>query len=84
MPGSTDTAHPRRHGVVARGAMYRRAAIDSFLYLDPRNMVRNPVMFVVEVGSVMTTFLFVQAVAGAGEAPAVNESEGDRSWRTRS
>ena len=33
-------------------------------------MVRNPVMFVVEVGSVLTTLLFVQALFGQGEAPA--------------
>ena len=32
-------------------------------------MVRNPVMFVVEVGSLLTTLLFVQALAGHGEAP---------------
>jgi potassium-transporting ATPase ATP-binding subunit len=32
--------------------------------------VRNPVMFVVEVGSVLTTGLYVQALVGTGEAPA--------------
>jgi K+-transporting ATPase ATPase B chain len=48
----------------------RRAVVDSFRKLDPRHQIRNPVMFVVEVGSVMTTCLFVQAVAGHGEAPA--------------
>ena len=31
---------------------------------------RNPVMFVVEVGSVLTTVLWVQALVGHGEAPA--------------
>src|SRR5205807_8572938 len=36
----------------------RRAVGDSFRKLNPRQMVRNPVMFVVEVGSVLTTFLF--------------------------
>ncbi len=35
--------------------LYRRAALDAFLKLDPRRIVRNPVMFVVEVGSVLTT-----------------------------
>jgi K+-transporting ATPase ATPase B chain len=48
----------------------RRAIIDSFLKLDPRHQVKNPVMFVVEVGSVLTTFLFLQALVGHGEAPA--------------
>jgi K+-transporting ATPase ATPase B chain len=35
----------------------RRATVDSFRKLDPRRMVRNPVMFVVWVGSVLTTGL---------------------------
>ncbi len=55
----------------ARGARLWRTAIrDSFLRLDPRQQVRNPVMFVVEIGSGLTTILFVQALAGRGEAPA--------------
>ncbi len=33
----------------------RRAIIDSFVKLSPRKMMKNPVMFVVEVGSVLTT-----------------------------
>ncbi len=33
-------------------------------------MLRNPVMFVVEVGSVLTTALWIQALGGQGEAPA--------------
>src|ERR1700730_17434996 len=39
-------------------AIVRRATGDSFRKLDPRQMARNPVMFVVEVGSVLTTVLF--------------------------
>jgi potassium-transporting ATPase ATP-binding subunit len=53
-----------------RSELYRRAIVDSFIKLDPRWMVRNPVMFVVEVGSLLTTVLWVQALAGNGEAPA--------------
>ncbi len=42
-----------------------RAAIDSLRKLDPRLMVKNPVMFVVEVTSVLTTIsLFRDAVEG--------------------
>jgi K+-transporting ATPase ATPase B chain len=48
----------------------RRAVAEAFRKLDPRHQLRNPVMFVVEVGSLLTTALFVQALAGAGEAPA--------------
>jgi K+-transporting ATPase ATPase B chain len=48
----------------------RGAILDSFRKLDPRHQVRNPVMFVVLVGSLLTTALGVQALFGAGEAPA--------------
>jgi K+-transporting ATPase ATPase B chain len=47
----------------------RVAAVDSFKKLNPRLMIRNPVMFVVLVGSVLTTILFVRDFtdsAGAG------------------
>jgi K+-transporting ATPase ATPase B chain len=36
-----------------------QAAVDSFRKLDPRWMVKNPVMFVVEVGSVLTSALLI-------------------------
>jgi K+-transporting ATPase ATPase B chain len=48
----------------------KQAALDAFKKLDPRHQVHNPVMFVVEVGSLLTTGLFVQALVGRGEAPA--------------
>src|SRR5256886_14806545 len=47
----------------------RQAIIDSFRKLTPRRQVRNPVMFVVYVGSILTTLLWVQALVGRGEAP---------------
>jgi len=47
-----------------------QATIDSFKKLTPQRQVRNPVMFVVYVGSVLTTLLWVQAMAGRGEASA--------------
>jgi potassium-transporting ATPase ATP-binding subunit len=40
----------------------RRALLDSLVKLDPRNMMKNPVMFVVEVGSVATTILLLRDV----------------------
>ncbi|MGO8999873.1 MAG: potassium-transporting ATPase subunit KdpB [Polyangiaceae bacterium] len=49
-------------------AIVKRAIVDSFRKLDPRHQARNPVMFVVEVGSVFTTVLWVQALGGHGEA----------------
>ncbi len=47
----------------------RRAAVEALLKLDPRQQIRNPVMFVVLVVSVLTTALGVEAVLGNGEAP---------------
>ena len=46
------------------------AFIDSFRRLTPRYQWRNPVMFVVYIGSILTTILWIQAVFGKGEAPA--------------
>lgn len=40
--------------------VYRRALLDSFRKLDPRKMAGNPVMFVVEVGSFLTTILWLR------------------------
>ena len=42
---------------------------DSFKKLDPRVQWRNPVMFVVYIGSIITTILVAQALGGKGEAP---------------
>ena len=53
-----------------RRALYQRAIWDSFVKLNPSRMVRNPVMFVVEIGSVAATILWIQALLGQGEAPA--------------
>src|SRR5450631_4246695 len=43
------------------------AIIGSFLKLDPRHQIKNPVMFVVGIGSTLTTVLFLQALLGHGE-----------------
>jgi K+-transporting ATPase ATPase B chain len=48
--------------------LLREAALDSFRKLDPRLEIRNPVMFVVWVGALLTLVLFIQAAAGRGEA----------------
>ena len=64
---TTDT-HTRAPSLLA--AMYRRALGDSIRKLNPRWMIRNPVMFIVEIGSAATAALWLQALMGAGEAPA--------------
>ena len=49
------------------GPIVRRALRDAVVKLDPRHMVRNPVMFVVLLGSVLTTLVLVRDVT-AGRA----------------
>jgi high-affinity K+ transport system ATPase subunit B len=48
----------------------KRALLDTFKKLAPQVQVRNPVMFIVYIGAILTTGLYVQALAGQGEAPA--------------
>lgn len=36
----------------------RRAMVEAFIKLDPRTMMKNPVMFVVEIGSIITSIYF--------------------------
>jgi K+-transporting ATPase ATPase B chain len=46
------------------------AIADSFRKLNPRTQLRNPVMFCVYVGSILTSVLWVAALSGQAEAPA--------------
>src|SRR5215469_3559609 len=52
-------------------SIMKRAVGDSFRKLDPRQMARNPVMFVVEIGSVLTTILFFQKLPSATASDSV-------------
>src|SRR2546427_11478309 len=47
-----------------------QAIVDAIRKLTPQRQVRNPVRFVVYVGSILTSLLWAQAVVGKGEAPA--------------
>ena len=47
----------------------RQAIWGSFRKLDPRIQIKNPVMFIVEVGSLLTTIIFIQELAGGGGTP---------------
>jgi K+-transporting ATPase ATPase B chain len=67
--------HERQAISLFQRDIVRRALIDSFKKLDPRVQVRNPVMFVVEIGSVITTVTWlIQAFGGkplgGGHEPA--------------
>src|SRR5216110_551507 len=45
-------------------ALVKAAVAQAFAKLDPRVQVRNPVMFVVYVGSIVTTLLWIAALRG--------------------
>src|SRR5208283_1994875 len=65
MLGTRGSKRPAGHNI------YRQAVIDAIIKLNPRWMIRNPVMFVTEIGSVLTTFLWLQALSGhTGEKAA--------------
>ncbi|MCG1042924.1 potassium-transporting ATPase subunit KdpB [Mycetohabitans sp. B8] len=51
-------------------ALLKSAIVDAFKKLAPRTQLRNPVMFCVYVGSILTTVLWIAALAGQADAPA--------------
>jgi K+-transporting ATPase ATPase B chain len=65
-----DPADTRHHAKVSLldGSILGQALRDSVRKLDPRDMARNPVMFVVEVGAVLTTVLFVTSFGSSDAA----------------
>src|SRR5487761_171141 len=71
---TTQVAHRPAAVSLHRGLVtpqiFRQALKDSLVKLLPQHQWRNPVMFVVWIGSILTTILWVQALAGTGEAPA--------------
>src|SRR6476661_11123800 len=60
----------RRRLALFERSLLGPALLDALRKLDPRVQWRNPVMFVVYIGSLLTTGLWGQALAGRGEAPA--------------
>ncbi|HSO98539.1 MAG TPA: potassium-transporting ATPase subunit KdpB [Solirubrobacteraceae bacterium] len=61
-PGATSS---ERHAIsLFRRDIVTRALIDSLVKLDPRVQIRNPVMFVVELGAVITTAVWLKQVFG--------------------
>src|SRR6202162_4096418 len=65
---SVDTPAVKERQAISlfRRDIVNRALIDSFKKLDPRVQIRNPVMFVVEVGAVITTVTWFIQVFGGG------------------
>ncbi len=62
--GGTGGAVPRPRQSTSPARFSARAIIDSFRKLDPRVQIRNPVMFVVFIGSIFTTIIGIGAAAG--------------------
>jgi len=64
-PVTASTSLPRK---LVTPDIFRQALIDSFVKLLPQHQWKNPVMFVVYLGSILTSILFVHALVGQGEA----------------
>ncbi|MHB8622677.1 MAG: potassium-transporting ATPase subunit KdpB [Sulfuricaulis sp.] len=69
MTSHVNTMPALRRSLVT-GDIFRQALIDALIKLLPQHQWRNPVMFVVYLGSMLTTILWVQALGSHGEAPA--------------
>ena len=61
--GTAQRQQARRHRPLFDPPIVTRALRDAFVKLDPRHMVRNPVMFVVLLGSAYTTVVFFRDIA---------------------
>jgi K+-transporting ATPase ATPase B chain len=60
--------HERKTSSMFEPAIVRRAVRDAFLKLNPRTEARNPIMFVVLIGAVWTTVLFLRDLPSATAA----------------
>jgi len=64
------TKHPRQQASLFSSAIVLPAIKESVWKLAPQKVAKNPVMFVVEIGSVLTLLLFVvDLVTGRAGAP---------------
>src|SRR6185295_12233801 len=55
-------AEPKKTRAIWNWQIVKRAIVDSFVKLNPRKMMGNPVMFVVEVGSLLTTLQLIRGI----------------------
>src|ERR1700684_1726555 len=72
---AVNATHERQAISLFQRDIVKRALLDSLVKLDPRVQIRNPVMFVVEIGSVITTVTWLIQVfggrpLGGGHEPA--------------
>jgi K+-transporting ATPase ATPase B chain len=84
--GSPEPALPQEHTTIRNEASMRDliwpAIASSFRKLDPRAVARNPVMFVVEVGSVITTYYFIAGLIRSSSGTAFVGSVAGWLWFT--
>src|SRR5664279_4914713 len=67
----TPSGGTKKRSATFNGSMVRRALVDSVIKLSPRHMKANPVMFVVEIGSVLTTFYLIRDFGTASSSENV-------------
>ena len=75
-PSTTDANRPatssgeslqrRRRHTVPLSSLVRQGAMRAVFKLHPRSMAHNPVMFVTQIGSVISTFYFIRALVTGG------------------
>jgi len=76
--------HEKAAGILADPGAILRAAADSFAKLDPRRMIRSPVMFTIQVGAALITTLAMARLAGqpGAEHPAFIAAVAVGLWAT--
>jgi K+-transporting ATPase ATPase B chain len=67
----TQSGGTKKRSATFNRAMVRRSLVDSVIKLSPRHMASNPVMFVVEIGSVLTTFYLIRDFGTASSSENV-------------
>ena len=69
IPGGAPNSNPKKSRAMFEPSIVKRALVEAFTKLDPRQVAKNPVMFVVEIGSVLTSYLFIKdLISGNGNA----------------
>ncbi|KAB8321036.1 potassium-transporting ATPase subunit KdpB [Tolypothrix campylonemoides VB511288] len=58
-PRKSDRRQARKQSRVSTKGLYQRAIIDAFVKLNPKNAIKNPVMFLVWVGTIITLLVTI-------------------------
>ena len=71
LPAATPPRKPRRASSLLDRAILGPALVETSRKLDPRWQARNPVMFVVGIGAIMTTYAFVTGILARSTGTAL-------------